>query len=363
VQIEWLELTDFRSYRALSFAPGSSINILSGANGQGKTNVLEGLGVLLVGRSFRGARLGEQVGWGATAAMLGGEVRKGESARSIRRRIEVREDGRGALLGEGCPWVRAVPFAWQDLAVITAGPQARRNFLDGVAAKLYPAHGRAWSRYRQVLARRNHLLQSGIAPREMAARIDPWNAQLAQLGGEVRQRRVTALGALGREFSSLHGDLSGEVGVDLVYRPTGGTVDLDVAALQAAMEARLGDEIRRGQSLVGPHRDEIDILVAGRDARLFASRGQQRVLALALRLAEARAVATAIGSPPVLLLDDALSELDRRTQERVVQHIAGSGQVFLTTAEREVPVAGAAWWDVRGGRVTQATLTRIRGAA
>ena len=133
--------------------------------------------------------------------------------------------------------------------------------------------------------------------------------------------------------------------------------------MRAILASRLRDEVRRGQTLEGPHRDEVEISVGERDARSYASRGQQRALALALRLAEARAVARAVGSPPVLLLDDALSELDRQTQARAVEQMAGAGQVFLTTAERDVAVGSATWWDVRGGSVTQGSLGRIRGAA
>jgi DNA replication and repair protein RecF len=360
VQIEWVELVDFRSYRSLSFTPGSALNVLTGANGQGKSNLLEGLGVLLAGRSFRGARLGEMVRWDQRAASVAGEISRGEAGRSVRRRIETRPDGRWGLSGEGCPWVRTVPFGWQDLAVVGGAPQARRNFLDGFAAKLLPAHGRTWVRYRQVLARRNCLLQAGLGERELTARLEPWNEQLAQLAVEVRQRRAQAVEALRPELARLHEALTGGAPVDLSCRaPAQGT---DPAAVRALLASRWRDEVRRGQTLEGPHRDEIELSVGERDARSFASRGQQRALALALRLAEARAVARAVGSPPVLLLDDALSELDRWTQERAVEQIAGAGQVFLTTAERDVAVGSAVWWDVTGGTVTQ-TLRRIRGAA
>jgi DNA replication and repair protein RecF len=361
VQIEWVQLVDFRSYRSLSFVPGSALNVLTGANGQGKTNLLEGLGVLLAGRSFRGARLGEMVRWDQEAAGVAGEVSRGEAGRTLRRRIEIRDDGRWGLSGEGCPWVRAVPFGWQDLAVVAGAPQARRNFLDGFAAKLFPAHGRAWARYRQVLARRNHLLQAGMGERELGAHLEPWNEQLAQLAVEVRERRAQAVEALRPEFARLHGDLTGGPPVSVSCRALAQATD--AAAVRVILASRLRDEVRRGQTLEGPHRDDVDISVGDRDARSFASRGQQRALALALRLAEGRAVARAVGSPPVLLLDDALSELDRQTQGRAVEQMAGAGQVFLTTAERDVAVGSATWWDVRGGSVTQGSLGRIRGAA
>lgn len=362
MQIEWVELVDFRGYHSLSFAPGASVNLVSGLNGQGKTNLLEGLGVLLVGRSFRGARLGDLVRWEASGAGLAGAVRRADTVRTLRRRIEPREDGRWGLAGEGCSWVRAVPFSAQDLAVIAGAPQARRGFLDGFAAKLFPAHARACARYRQVLARRNHLLQLGVGGRDLPARLEPWNEQLAALGVEVRQRRGHAVAALRPELAELHRELAGHGALSLGYRATGGVADGDVGAARARIECRLRDEIRRGQTLEGPHRDEIEVAVDGREARTFASRGQQRVLALALRLAEARAVARAVGSPPVLLLDDPFSELDAPTQERVAHHVAGAGQVFLSASGSDVPMATALRWDLQGGTVTRA-VSLLRGAA
>jgi DNA replication and repair protein RecF len=130
-----------------------------------------------------------------------------------------------------------------------------------------------------------------------------------------------------------------------------------------ALRARRAEEARRGQTLVGPHRDDVSVELDGRDMRLFASRGQQRLLALALRLAEAGPVARAVGSSPVLLLDDALSELDPRVQVNVVRHIEGAGQVFLTTAEETIPAGRAAWWQVREGEVVDPSRHAVQGVA
>src|SRR5215468_3995285 len=156
-----MTVAEFRNYRSLSFQPDPSLNVLSGPNAQGKTNLLEALGLLLVGRSFRGARAAEMPRWGTDAASLAGAVVRGDVVREIRRAVAQREDGGWSVTGEGCPWARAIPFGWHDLAVLTGGPQARRGFLDGFAAKIQPAHLAAHQRYRQVLGRRNHLLQHG----------------------------------------------------------------------------------------------------------------------------------------------------------------------------------------------------------
>src|SRR5262249_28081137 len=154
-------------------APAPQLNVLSGLNAQGKTNLLEALGVLLLGRSFRGAKAADMLGWDASSALVAGEIRRGDTVRSVRRAIARRDDGTWGVGGEGCPWARAIGFGWQDLAILTEGPQARRSFIDGFAGKLYSAHLSALSRYRQILARRNHLLQSGLAAAALRTALAP----------------------------------------------------------------------------------------------------------------------------------------------------------------------------------------------
>ncbi len=363
MEIDRVELSDFRNYRSLSLTPAPHLNVLAGPNAQGKTNLLEGLGVLLVGRSFRGAKAGDMLGWGAPTAFVGGELRRGETVRGIRRAVVQREDGRWGVGGEGCPWARAIGFGWPDLAILTEGPQARRNFIDGFAGKLYAAHLSGLARYRQIVARRNHLLQGGLTGAGLRNALAPWNEQLARVGLELVARRRAAVDAIEAEVRGLYPTLAGAGGVGLQY---GGALGPEAGAAEflAALEARFPEEARRGQTLVGPHRDDLLIEVDGRDLRLYGSRGQQRLMALTLRLAEVGPVARAVGSAPVLLLDDALSELDPQVQERVLEHVSTAGQVFLTTADAVLPdVRRATWWDVRGGRVTDPRLSHVRGAA
>jgi DNA replication and repair protein RecF len=359
VLIQWITIAEFRNYRSLSFHPDPGLNVLSGPNAQGKTNLLEAMGLLLVGRSFRGAKAADLPRWGAAAVSLAGAVARGEVTREIRRGVAQREDGGWAVMGEGCPWARAIPFGWQYLAILTGGPQARRNFLDGFAAKVQPAHAAAHNRYRQILGRRNHLLQSG-----QCEYLQPWDEQLAKTGVEILARRRRAVAALEGEIASLYPELAGtDQTVRLEYRSALGPEATEGEFLEA-LAARREDEMRRGSTLVGPHRDDLVVELDGHDMRSFGSRGQQRLVVLALRLAEAGPVEAAVGSAPVLLLDDALSELDPDVQGRVLRHAARSGQVFLTTAEPGLPGAGgAAWWDVKGGIVAESIGAVVEGTA
>jgi DNA replication and repair protein RecF len=364
VHIGAIEFTDFRNFQTLSFTPTPSLNILAGPNAQGKSNLLEGLGVLLIGRSFRGAKAAEMARWGSPhATVLEGELLRGEARSGLRRVIQPREGTVAVVSGQPCPWARVIPFGWQDMGIVHGSPQARRDFLDGFAGKLYPAHLAAWSRYRQVLARRNHLLQSGLSLGELRGRLDPWNEQIVRVGIELLERRRAAVAAIDREVARVYPELAGQGAVRLVYRCSLGE-PITEAGFREALGARLTAEAARGITLVGPHRDDLGIELDGRDLRSYGSRGQQRLLALALRLAERGPVASAVGSEPVLLLDDALSELDPRARERVLRHVARAGQVFLTTAENDLGDSGpTAWWEVSGGRLHALEMAAVRGAA
>lgn len=361
MHIETVELADFRSYQRLLFAPAPSLNILTGLNAQGKTNLLEGLALLAVGRSFRGAKPLEMTRWGASSAVVSGELRRSDSSRRLRRVLAPREDGVWALMGEGCGWSRVIPFGWTDLAIINGAPQARRNFVDGFIVKMYPSYASTHSRYRQVVARRNYLLQAGGGGQ---GRLDPWNDQLVDLGLEIMARRRQAAADLSTEVERLYPALGGRGTVVIEYRSTLG--DLPTATMfHEAIRGRCSEEVRRGQTLVGPHRDDLFIALQGRDLRTFGSRGQQRLMALTLRLAEAAPVEEAVGTAPVLLLDDALSELDPGIQARVLSHVCRVGQVFLTAADALALSSApeAQWWQVGGGEVGNAGYKGLRGAA
>src|SRR5262249_1589854 len=187
--------------------------------------------------------------------------------------------------------------------------------------------------------------------------------QLIALGLELLERRRVAMAALQREVVELYPKLAGHGRVVLQYDCSLGDQPSQ-ERFREQLESRFGDECRRGMTLVGPHREDVHIELDERDIRRFGSRGQQRLMALALRLAEARPVAEAVGSSPVLLLDDALSELDAAVQDRVLEHVAWSGQVFLTTADAVVAESRiAARWDVRGGCVTESERLAAEGAA
>lgn len=349
MHIGLVKLQEFRNYGTLSYSPSPRLNVLTGANAQGKTNLLEAIGVLLTGRSFRTARLAEIPRWGSEAAMVSGELRRGDGIATARRIISKGDAGTWRAQGEACPWARAIAFGWQDLAIVNGAPGARRDFIDGFAGRLYPGHLPGLVRYRQTLARRNRLLQEA-GPAEALA---PWDEQLSRAGIELIDRRRRAVAALQGEVVRTFVALAGtREKIEIRYQSSVGEAS-DAAEFLAALARSRAGELRRGQTLVGPHRDDLAVEIDGADARTFASRGRQRLLALALRLAEVLPVTEAAGTPPVLLLDDALSELDPDVRENVLREITGGEQVFLTAPE---PLAAphAVRWDVKEGGVAAA---------
>ena len=341
MHIGWIQVLEFRNHRTLSWSPWPKLNLLSGANAQGKTNLLEAFGFLLTGRSFRTARLAEIPFWGSTRAALAGELHRVDGTRTVRRQIEREESGAWQSAGDECAWARAVAFGWPDLEILNGAPAARRRFLDGFAARLYPSHRAALIRYRQILARRNRILQRGSP--EGAAGLAPWDEQLAAVGIELIDRRQRAVAALQTELARIYPALAaGRHKVEIRYRGSLGE-GTDAVAFQAALARARRAEVRRGQTLVGPHRDDLAIELDGMDARTFGFRGQQRLLALALRLAEVLPITEAVGTAPVLLLDDALSELDGAARASVLREIEQADQVFLTSPEPQPDARGARW--------------------
>jgi len=354
LQIGCVQLLEFRNYRALSWSPAPHLNVITGPNAQGKTNLLEALGFVVTGRSFRTARTADLARWGSESATISGDLIRGETRRTIRRGLSRIEDGTWQATGEPAPeWARAIAFGWQDLEIVNGGPAARRNFIDGFAARLYTNHAPTLIRFRQILARRNRLLQQRPVDASLPTRLGPWNEQLATVGMDLLGRRRKAVAVLQTELARVYAALSGARSkVEIRYRTALGEA-AEPAALLAALERSQRDEIRRGQTLVGPHRDDLAIEIDGVDARAFGSRGQQRLTALALRLAEILPVTDAAGSAPIMLLDDALSELDPIVKSHVLHEIRSAEQVFLTTPDAPV-VEGAAMFHVNGGSLTSA---------
>src|SRR3989441_11419467 len=240
VQIGCAQLSEFRNYRTLSWRPAPCLNVVTGPNAQGKPNLLEALGLLITGRSFRTSRIAEIPRWGTETTTLTGEVLRGETRRTVRRALTRLADGTWQTTGEASPeWARAIAFGWQDLEIVNGGPAARRNFIDGFAARLHPNHVPTLLRFRRILARRNRLLQQ--YPHD-AGRLAPWTEQFAAVGMELLGRRRKAVAALQTEIARVYAALASPgAKIEVRYVTALGEAS-EPEALVAALEQRHREE-------------------------------------------------------------------------------------------------------------------------
>ncbi len=331
-------MTDFRSYESVdvSFAPG--LTAVLGANGEGKTNLLEALGWLATLRSFRGAPAEALVRRGADRALVRAEVDhderlvliEAELAPRGRNRVQINRQ-RLARARDLLGALRVTVFSPDDLALVKDGPGDRRRFLDETLVSLHPRHDALQREVERILAQRNALLRqvAGRLDESAAFTLDVWDAKLAASGEALAAARAELVARLMPLIRTAYGTVAsvpaGDVVVSTGYRPSWD------GSLADALAAGRADDVRRAVTLVGPHRDELEIALAGLPTRTHASQGEQRCLALALRLAAHELVRTETGSAPVLLLDDVFSELDADRSEALLSHLP-VGQVVLASA-------------------------------
>jgi DNA replication and repair protein RecF len=338
VLVRRLWLTDFRNYEEDMFEFTTGRTAVVGANGQGKTNLVEALAFLATLDSFRGSPTDALVRDGAERAVLRAEVVhddgrelliEAELTRGGRTRVQINRQRLNRvrdLLGA----VRVTVFSPDDLVLVKGGPLERRRYLDDVLASLHLRNDRARTDLERIVRQRSTLLKQagGRLTDEIAWSLDVWDAKLAEVGEQIGVARAALVAELEPLVADAYGAIArhGRSTVAVRYEPI-----WRVDGLAAALVAARADDVRRQTSTVGPHRDELELVIGGTPARTHASQGEQRTLALALRLAAHRVVTRHIGSPPLLLLDDVFSELDHERGAALVDALPVA-QVVLTTA-------------------------------
>ena len=341
-----LWLTDFRCLREIDVTLAPGLTVLQGANGQGKTSLLEAVGWVARARSFRGVGDAMLVRAGEMQAIVRAEV--ATAGRQQLFEAEIRAAGRNRILCNRLTVTRArdlhgllrvTVFAPDDLSLVKGGPSERREYLDELLAMLAARYDAARADFERVLKQRNALLRSGVRDEEARVTLDVFDEQLVQAGAELTRGRLRLLERLVPAVADAYSTLA------LDARPIGATYNSEASPepltaadadaidglLRNALERRRRAEIDRGLTLVGPHRDELQLTIEGLDARHQASQGEQRTLALSLRLAGHLVVRELAGAAPVLLLDDVFSELDA-TRAAALVHNLPPGQTLLTTA-------------------------------
>jgi DNA replication and repair protein RecF len=339
VELSRLWLTDFRNFAAAEVTLPGGLTVIRGDNGEGKTSLLEAVGWLATLESFRGAPAEALIRAGSDTAVVRAEGQRdgrqllleGQLTGGGRTRVQInRQPLRRArdLLGA----LRVSVFSPDDLVLVKGGPAERRRYLDDLLVASHPRWDQVRADVERILRQRATLLKQagGRLTPEVALTLDVWDAKLSEAGTTLADGRAELLSKLTPAVSAAYDQLAGEpavVTLSLVatWRPPDGP------GLAEALAAARLDDVRRGVSTVGPHRDDVALTIGHLPARTHASQGEQRCLALALRLGGHAVVSQSAGSPPVLLLDDVFSELDPGRSEALVRHLP-AGQALLTTA-------------------------------
>ncbi len=335
--VERLELVDFRNYERATFELNPGVTAIIGRNAQGKTNVAESMAFLATLESFRNVPPAVLVRNGAEQAFVRATIRHFDG-RDVLVEIAVPRQGRVTaqvnrqrlprtrdLLGV----MRVTVFSPDDLELVKGSPSERRRYLDETSVSLAVKHDALRLDLERVLKQRNTLLKQcgGRLTDEIAFSLDVWDDRMAAVADEVGQVRAHLIARLQPRVEEAYHHIAGDqVAIGLRYEP-----EWRRMGMKAALMAARQDDVRRGVSTVGPHRDDLDLSIGSMPARTHASQGEMRSLALALRLAAHRLVAETTDMTPLLVLDDVLSELDPDRCRALLEHLP-AGQVVITTA-------------------------------
>ena len=357
MRLKRLRLRNHRNYAQLDLTPGAGINVFIGANGQGKTNLLEAVAMLALSSSPRARRETELVGPLGPGSKIEAEIDSGglEIDLSINLTVEG-ERARRTIEVDGVrkravdlPGRFRVTLFWpDDLGLVKGSPELRRRFLNHMLVQVEPGYARALAGLRRVLEQRNSLLKRIAAGEGGDDMLAAWNHELVNVGQEVAAARARAVAELQPEAARRHAQIAAGERLEIRYEGP-------PENLAEAVNKSLGEDLRRGTTSVGPHRDDLAILLDGEDARAYGSQGQQRTAVVSLKLAESVLIERRTGERPVLLLDDVLSELDGERRAALLREVAWGGQVIITSVEAgPFPadlISRAVVWTVNEGRI------------
>ncbi|GHV01098.1 DNA replication and repair protein RecF [Clostridia bacterium] len=356
--IDTLTVKDFRNYAAQTVRFSTGLNVLAGANAQGKTNLLEAVYLCCVGRSPRTVRDKDLIRRGREEGRVLTEAVKRDGKTAVEVRLSKSENKRIAVnslpisrIGELMGAINCVFFSPDELKIVKESPSDRRRFLDTDICQMSKTYFYLLNRYNKILTQRNRLLKGGDGG-ALHSTLPVWDEQLADAGAKIIVTRRKFIDKLKPLVKQEHSFLTGGAeDIDLEYE---GIAGADTAAAKANFLKALSDNMKRdvkhGFTGEGPHKDDFAVRLSGVDLRAFGSQGQQRTAALSLKLAELEIFAGEIGEYPVLLLDDVLSELDLSRQKQLLERIQ-KVQTILTCTHLELKPPEAVFYAVSEGTV------------
>lgn len=350
MRIRTLDLQNFRNYTKAHLETDPNLNILLGRNAQGKTSLLEGIYMLSTTRSWRVGKDTELIRWDADYAHVWANVSREHRndveisitlSRSEKKTVKVntiRQTKLANVMGE----LNTVLIEPHDVDIVRGEPQQRRRFLNTEISQVQPQYCHLLVNYKRVLEQRNRLLKELHSRQVNNGVLDALNEQLVTYGSRILERRLEFVRHLGHLANVVHSQItSGEEDLRIEYTSKLGLEGaVSVESIQGVFTNHLRqirmEEIQRGITLAGPHRDDLLLTVNGVDARIYGSQGQQRTVALSLRLAEVEIMEESAKEPPVVLLDDVMTDLDEERRTHVFEMTRGRCQTFMTAASARV---------------------------
>lgn len=368
--IQDLQLRNYRNYEGLEAEFENKVNVILGENAQGKTNVMESIYVLAMAKSHRTSNDKDLIRWDEEYAKIEGRVKKSNG--SLPMQLVISKKGKKAKvnhleqrkLSQYVGNMNVVMFAPEDLNLVKGSPQVRRRFIDMEIGQVSAVYLHDISQYNKILQQRNHYLkQLQIKKASDHTMLDILTEQFIQVAAKIIVKRFEFLNLLEQWALPIHQGISrGLESLKIIYKPSAEvSEDDDLSKMIAVYEEKFAKikmrEIDRGTTMFGPHRDDLQFFVNGRDVQTFGSQGQQRTTALSVKLAEIELIHSEIGEYPILLLDDVLSELDDYRQSHLLNTIQGKVQTFVTTTSVEgidhQTLKEAAAYNVEAGKMSR----------
>lgn len=361
MQVERLELQNFRNYRTLSIDFSEGVNIIYGENGQGKTNILESIYMCSTGKSHKGSKEKEIINHDCDEAHIKADFKGSAGNRRID--VHLRKNKEKGIAFNRVPIKKirelygkifVVVFSTEDLDIIKRGPSDRRRFIDIELCQMDQVYVENLISYNQILKERRELFKKLDEPGKdlgmLKETLDIWDLQLVNYGNKIIKRRREFINEMNEVIKEIHGNItSGKENLKLVYEPSVKEDDF----YEELLRSRERDSILK-QTGVGPHRDDFSFFCDGTDMKIYGSNGQQRTCALSLKLSEIKMIETRKHEKPVLLLDDVLSELDRNRQKMLVKSLAGLQTIITCTGIDEFvekEIQNATKFHIKNGEI------------
>lgn len=359
MRLEEIFLVNFRNYERQFFSPGPRVNMITGLNGRGKTNLMEAIALVATGRSFRTNSIKDVIQFGKETSYLRGSFMIQDFDHTMEMEIEqkgrklIRDHQEVQNMKDYRQNQMIVTFQPEDLLMVKSSPSLRRKYLDELLRGIYPLYDENIKQYQHVLNQRNYSLKRLKSERSL---LNVYNIQLARLGSQILYERLKNIKLMSQWTATIYKQISREQEVlEISYLSTLPFYQ-DLKKMEGAYLEKLNEnyamDLKQGRTGLGPHLDDLQFKLNGRDAKTFASQGQQRSIVLALKLAEVKLVQYILGVNPIVLLDDVFSELDHQRREDLLK-IMGPMQTFITMTEpiEELKNDESLWFHVENGEI------------